>query len=425
MKYITIIFFFIFSGVLLHAQEKTIPDTIDVRQLLQRIEKLEAAVEEKKKEDDLAKLLEEAEMLSEKQKSEEIDISKKFHTGVRQQQGLNPNLSVLGDFFGSVSSVNDEITSEPGERTHGSNGLFMRSLELSFVAPLDPFARGKAFLDITEDGVSIEEAYLEILNLPLNISLKGGVFFPEYGLLNRHHTHALPQFDRPRACVNYFGLDGFNGMGAAVNILLPKILFADASSFDFSVININDNLSYSSDRSVNMTYVGHWKNYYDLSASSYFEYVLSAIAGRNDALSKTNTYIGSLGLHYKWQPPGTSKYKSFDWKTELYYGYNETPTGIVRSKGFYSLFHRKLNARMWIGGRIGYSEMPYDYDQHEWDYSLNFDFWQSEFVFYRIQYQYNSRNIAYLPESPGSYPSNHTVVIQFSWAMGPHKHEAY
>ncbi|MBN1388123.1 MAG: hypothetical protein JW965_06725 [Bacteroidales bacterium] len=425
MKYSIIIFFLIFSCALIHAQEKTIPDTIDVRELLKRIEKLEAVVEEKEKEDELARLLEDAEMLSEKQKSEEIDISKKFYTGVRQQQGLNPNLSVLGDFFGSISSEDDEITSEPGERTHGSNGLFMRSLEMSFVAPLDPFARGKAFLDITEDGVSIEEAYMEILNLPLNISLKGGVFFPEFGLLNRHHTHALPQFDRPRACVNYFGLDGFNGMGAAVNILLPRILFADASSFDFSVININDNLSYSSDKSVNIAYVGHWKNYYDISASSYFEYVLSAIAGRNDETDGTNNYIGSLGLHYKWEPPETSKYKSFDWKTELYYGYNETPSGTVRSKGFYSLFHRKLNARMWIGGRIGYSEMPYDKSQYEWDYTLNFDFWQSEFVFYRIQYQYNSRNITYLPEEAGSYPSNHTVVIQFSWAMGPHKHEAY
>jgi len=425
MKYSIIIFFLIFSSILVCAQEKTIPDSIDYRRLLERIEKLEAATEEKKKEDGLARLLEEAETLSDKQKSEDIDKSRKFYSGVRQQQGLNPNLSVLGDFFGSVSSANDELISEPGDRTSGNNGLFMRSLELSFVAPLDPFARGKAFLDITEERVSIEEAYMEILNLPLNMSLKGGVFFPEFGLLNRHHTHALPQFDRPRACVNYFGLDGFNGMGVAVNFLLPKILFADASSFDFSVININDNLSYSSDKSVNIAYVGHWKNYYDISTSSYFEYALSAIAGRNDEIRETNTYIGSLGLHYKWQPPGTSKYKSFDWKTELYYGFNETPFGIVRSKGFYSLVHRKLNARMWIGGRIGYSEMPYDSDQHEWDYTLNFDFWQSEFVFYRIQYQYNSRNVAYLPEAAGSYPSDHTVVIQFSWAMGPHKHEAY
>jgi len=425
MKHLLIIFSLLFSFVLADAQEKTKNDTSDYKQILRRLAKLEAQLQEKDKEDELSRLLEDADILSGKDKADDTDISKKFHSGVRQQQGLNPNMSVLGDFFGSVSSVDNDNISEPGDRTHGSNGLFMRSLEMSFVAALDPFARGKAFLDITDEGVSIEEAYMEILNLPLNMSVKGGVFFPEFGLLNRHHTHALPQFDRPRAAVNYFGLDGFNGMGAAANIMLPPLLFSDASSFDFSVININDNMSYSSGNSVNLAYVAHWKNYYDISSSSYFEYTLSGIAGRDDNIDQTNTYVGSLGLHYKWQPPGTAKYKSLDWMTELYYGFNETPFGIIRSKGFYSLIHRKINSRMWVGGRIGYSEMPYDNNQYEWDYTVNFDFWQSEFVFYRLQYQYNSRSIAYLPESAGAYPSDHSVVLQFSWAMGPHKHEAY
>ena len=425
MKQLLIIFSLLFSFALADAQEKTKNDTSDYKQILRRLENIEEQLQEKEKEDELARLLEDADMLSDKDKTDDTDISKKFHSGVRQQQGLNPNMSVLGDFFGSVSSVDNDNISEPGDRTHGSNGLFMRSLEMSFVAALDPFARGKAFLDITDEGVSIEEAYMEILNLPLNMSLKGGVFFPEFGLLNRHHTHALPQFDRPRAAVNYFGLDGFNGMGAAANIMLPPLLFSDASSFDFSVININDNMSYSSDNSVNLAYVAHWKNYYDISSSSYFEYTLSGIAGRDNNIDQTSTYVGSLGLHYKWQPPGTAKYKSFDWMTELYYGFNETPFGIVRSKGFYSLIHRKVNSRMWVGGRIGYSEMPYDNNQYEWDYTVNFDFWQSEFVFYRLQYQYNSRSIAYLPESAGAFPSDHSVVLQFSWAMGPHKHEAY
>jgi len=425
MKYFFTVFILIAGNILMTAQERTIPDSTDYRNLLERVEKLEKAEADRLKEDEMERLLQEAQALSERDRKEDLDLTRKFHSGVRQQQGLNPNISVLGDFFGSVSSAGDPLLEEPGERTHGSNGIFMRSLEMSFAASLDPFARGKAFLDITDEGVSIEEAYMEILNLPLNMSLKGGVFFPEFGLLNRHHTHALPQFDRPRAPVNYFGLDGFNGMGMAVNFMLPRLLFADASSFDFSLININDNLSYSSDRSVNLAYVGHWKNYYDISDASYVEFVLSAIAGSNDTGIDRNTYIGSFGLQYKWQPPGTAKYKSLEWKTELYYGHRETPSGIVRSKGFYSLVHRKLNSRIWIGGRVGYSEMPYDSDQHEWDYSLNFDFWQSEFVFYRIQYQYNSRDIAFLPEAAGQYPSNHTVVLQFSWAMGPHKHEAY
>ena len=411
-------------AIVVGAQETERIDTTDTRSLLKRLELLENKISAQESKDELERLLMDADNLSARQPTEEADLSKKFYSGIRQQQGLNPNISVLGDFFGSFSSADNRLINEPTDYSHGSNGFYMRSLELSMVAALDPYARGKAFLDISDEGISIEEAYMEIINLPLNMSVKAGVFFPEYGLLNRHHTHALPQFDRPHVAVNYFDLDGFNGIGTALNFMLPGLLFADASSLDLTVININDNKSFASNTSFNVAFVGHFKNYYDLSEASYFEYTISTVSGKND-LTSSKSHIGNIGLHYRWSPPSLAKYKSFDWKTEFYYGHNETPFGIVRSKGFYSSVHRKLDTRFWVGGRIGYSEMPYDNDQHEWDYTANIDFWQSEFVFYRIQYQYNSRDISYLPGYVGNFPSAHTILLQFSWAMGPHKHDAY
>jgi len=381
--------------------------------------------EKTKTKNDLQQLLEDADQLSAKQKEEDIDISKKFHSGERQQQGLNPNFSVLGDYYSAISSKNNKFNQEPSDFTHGYNGIYMRSLELSMVASLDPFTRGKAFLDINNKGVSIEEAYMELINLPLNMSLKAGVFFPEFGLLNRYHTHALPQFNRPQVCVNYFGLDGFNGIGLALNFLLPKLLFSDASTLDLSLVNGNGNNSFMSESPGNMLYVGHLKNYYDLSEASYLEYTISAIGGKNNDLKEDFSWIGSFGIHYKWQPPSKSKYKSSDWRAELYYGSRETPLGIERSKGFYALFHNKVSARFWYGGRVGYSELPYDAGQYIWDYALNIDFWQSEFVFFRLQYQYNNRDIFNIMNVPVIYPSDHAVLLQVSWAMGPHKYEAY
>ena len=132
--------------------------------------------------------------------------------------------------------------------------------------------------------------------------------------------------------------------------------------------------------------------------------------------------MGSLGVTYKWAPVGREKYRTIDWRTELLYSYRKENTGNITSKGFYTTLQDKLNARFWIGGRIGYSEMPYDPGQYEWDYSVNIDFWQSEFVFTRIQYQYNQRN----KYSTGTLlPDDHSLIIQVNWAMGPHKHEAY
>ena len=81
---------------------------------------------------------------------------------------------------------------------------------MSFIAPLDPFTRGKGFISATPQGISVDEAYLEWINLPLNANLKVGVFNADFGFYNRYHDHALPQFDRPRVLINLFGTGGLN-----------------------------------------------------------------------------------------------------------------------------------------------------------------------------------------------------------------------
>lgn len=374
---------------------------------------------------DIQKLLEEANQLSVLEKEIEEDLSIKFQSGVRQQQALNPNISLGGDFFGAVSSSNHELISEPGDVSYGNNGFFLREVELALESPLDPFTRGKTFISISKEAISIEEAYMEWLNLPLKMNLKLGIFYTEFGPINRYHDHALPQFDRPRALVNLFSNKGLGGTGLASSFMLPEILFSDATTLDLTVVkgtNTGDNFSFDGN---SLLYSGQFKNYYDVSQNSYFEFRLSSVTGRNPSEGKNYSYVGSLGLEYKWVPAGREKYKTFDWKTELFYSSRKENVGTIRSKGFYSSVQNKLNARFWLGGRIGYSELPYDQNQYEWDFTINLDFWQSEFVFTRIQYQYNRRNIAAMDPYPGGIPNDHTIFLQVCWAMGPHKHEAY
>ncbi len=399
---------------------------LKLEQLEELIRSIKTKIEQKEQEDEFKKLLEEANQLSTQKKEEKSNISKKFHSGVRKQQGLNPNISLGGDFFTGLSSSDDPFIREGSDFSYGNNGFHMREMEIAMVAPLDPFTRGKAFLSITEEGIGIEEAYMELLNLPLNMNLKAGIFYAEFGPLNRHHDHALPQFDRPRALVNYFSNGGLGGAGFAANFMLPKVLFADASSFDFSLINGGNGVSFTNEGKRRFMYVGHWKNYYDLSQNSYFEFSLNGVTGKNDINGDYNSYVTSLGLSYKWTPVGREKYRTFDWKTELFYGFYEIPGRTVKSKGFYTSIQNKLNSRFWCGCRLGYSELPYDNNQSEWDVTATLDFWQSEFVFFRLQYQYNSRDIYNMRPFPGmELPSDHSVVFQISWAMGPHKHEAY
>lgn len=384
-------------------------------------------MQQKEKEEKLQKLLNEADRLSQKEKTNELDVSKKFHSGVRSQQGLNPNITLEGDFFAGISSSNNNYLIEPGDYSYGNDGFYLREATVSMNAPLDPFTRGKTFFSFGPDGADVEEAYVEWLNLPLNINLKTGYFFPEFGPFNRYHDHALPQFDRPTALTNLFGNENLSGFGAASSILLPTILFSDATNLDISLINGGNNSSFASGWKSGLVYVGHFKNYYDLTENSYLEFRISGATGKNDPAKNYNSYVGSLGIIYKWVPVGRSKYRTFDWKTEFLYSSREISTGTFNSKGFYTTIQNKLNARWWIGGRIGYSEIPYDPEEYVWDFTINLDFWQSEFVFTRLQYQYNSREFR-LPGDFGileNIPNDHSIIIQVVWAMGPHKHEAY
>jgi hypothetical protein len=377
-------------------------------------------------ESEMQKLLDEAEHLSVMQKEREEDISRKFHSGTRQQQGLNPNISLGGDFFGAVSSSQHDLISEPGDVSYGNNGFYMREIEIGMVAPLDPFTRGKAFISVTKQAISIEEAYMEWLNLPLKMNLKIGIFYAEFGLLNRYHDHALPQFDRPRALVNLFSNGGLEGTGFASSFMLPELIFADASTLDITVVRgpaTGENFSFADN---SFLYIGQFKNFYDLNEDSFFEIRISGTTGRNPAEGTNRSYVGSLGFNYKWVPMGREKYRTFDWKTEFLFSYRDENTGSVKSKGFYTSVQDKLNARWWLGGRIGYSELPYDQSQQQWDFTINLDFWQSEFVFTRLQYQYNRRSIESTdPDYQGSLPDDHSLILQVCWAMGPHKHEAY
>jgi len=397
---------------------------LKLQELEKLINKIESKLEKKEQEDELKKLLEEAAQLSIVKKKKEGGLGKKFRSGVRQQSGLNPNLSLSGDFFAAVSSSNNDFISKPSSYSYGNNGFDLREVEVSLIAPLDPFTRGKTHISFTENEITIEEAYLEWLNLPANLNLKMGLFNAEYGIVNRYHDHALPQFDRPKILVNMFSNASVGGFGIAGNFLLPTLLFADASNFDVSVIKGGNDNSFTSQGKYNLLYVAKFNNYYDINRDIYFEWSLSGVAGKND--STNMSYVGNLGFTVKWAPVGRAKYRTIDWKTEILYSRRETATGNIDSKGFYTSLQNKLNARYWLSGRVGYSELPWDKNQHEWDITGCLDVWQSEFVFLRFQYQYSKREFTNYLNFQAPYPKDdHTLLFQVCWAMGPHKHEAY
>lgn len=410
------------------AQQK--PDSLKQKELENRIKNLESYIQtlqdEKKKQQqasELEALLKEADELSQKERQEKESLSKKFQSGIRKQQGLNPNISLGGDFYSAYVTDDHPYITESSDLNYGYNRFELREMELGLESSLDPFTRGKSFISISAEGISIEEAYMEWLNLPLNMNLKVGKFYSEFGILNRFHDHALPQFDRPRVLLNQFGTGALGGIGFATDFMLPRMLWADASSFNVSLINAGADITFASDFRQGPLATAMFKNYYDINESQYIEFRLSGSGGRNANPGTCYSYVGNFAIAYKWVPVGRAKYRSLDWKTELQYSMIESLASNEKATGFYSSLVARTGARTLVAGRVGYSQLPWNPEEYEWDYTVNLDFWQSEFVFTRFQYQYNNRSLT----APGlaDVPSNHMFLVQISWAMGPHKHEAY
>ena len=386
-----------------------------ILELSKRLKKLEEEQEKERKQSELQKLIQQADHLTKQKKQEESDINRKFHSGLRQQSALNPNISIGGDFYAAYGTSESEYNRVPSETSWGTGNMFLREVELAVESALDPFSRAKAFFGIDTDGIEVEEAYGQWLNFPLNMNLKIGQFKTQFGKLNRYHTHALPQFESPLVLTRFLGIEGLDGFGLSGNFLLPSLI-ANVNELDIEFITGGKNPSFSDQGKRNFIYIGHLKNFYDLNRSTYIEMGLSGATGYNDPEKTYRTILAGADLTVKWSPPDRAKYRGAEWMTEVLYSNRKTPEKDINAWGIYSSLQYRLSA-WWIASiRLDYTQLPYDNSLEEKGAALAFDFWQSEFVFFRFQYTLIDRNFD---------ENDNRFIVQTNWAMGPHKHEAY
>ncbi len=388
-----------------------------IKELKKRIKELE----EYKQEQEIKDLMQAADDLSREQKEEEeLNFGKRFFTGVRKQSGLNPNLTLECDMYGVYGKSKDPYNTQPSEFSYGSRNFFLREFQLNINAPLDPYTRAKVFISYEGDEVGIEEGYMIWLNCPLNMNLKAGEFKAQFGQFNRWHDHALPQYDRPRVLVNFFGNTSLKGFGVAGNFLLPS-LFAHVNELDLEIIRGGVGHSFQ-ERGDDLILVTHLKNYYDLSKSMYLEIGLSAALGKSAdhdvgyKAEEFNSLVGGADVTLSWIPPGRAKYRSLEWRSEFLYSKRETPDNDIYAWGVFSSLQYRLDASFLVSVRMDYSQLPWNNDLEEKGMAAAVDFWQSEFVRVRLQYSFIDRNFA---------EGDSRLIFQTSWALGPHKHEKY
>lgn len=103
------------------------------------------------------------------------------------------------------------------------DGFNLRHAELGIAASADGFGRAQILINGSEEGVELEEAYIQTERFGNVIDLRLGQFPSGYGFTNDLHLPERPFADRELASQTLFGNHGLEGLGARVTAVAPGI----------------------------------------------------------------------------------------------------------------------------------------------------------------------------------------------------------
>jgi hypothetical protein len=410
------------------AQERGVPpDSLEaqIRRLQARLDSLERVLAQLASEgkdttavqDELAALRAAAQEAA----GENADTVRAGETRTRALSILNPEISATGDVVGSYLAP-----------AAGDNGFRAtpREFEFSFQSALDPYTYTKIFATYEEElpiagleedegdstnahggGFEIEEGYLYWVGLPGALGLKVGKFRQEIGLYNRWHTHALQEIDRPLAAVTFLGHDGLIQTGLSLTSPALTIGPSTQNLFLEATQGTNEALFEHSD---DLSFLGRFQSFWDVSPNTYVQLGATGVTGRNGDAA-LDTRLLALDFVFHWAPRGQSIYRSLELKSEWYFARQDRDGVRSTGNGGYGQANFRLDRQWVLGTRVDYVE-GYEGAVPILQVVPSISWWQSEWVRLRLQY-----NLV----MPRGIDASHTVMLQFVWAMGPHKHETY
>ncbi len=343
----------------------------------------------------------------------------------RSLQLLNPEISLTGELLANISNE--------GEST---DNFIPREFELTIQSALDPYALAKVFIiyhknggDLevfpvagVEDGgeeediVEVEEGYIEWRNLPGGFSLKFGKFFQQFTQLNRWHLHALPFQSRSLPQMAFIGEGTLGQTGASLHWLLPAEGFGTWEATLEVTRSSSEALFGESKRP---SYLGHVNAFWQLSDATDLELGFSGVFGdrvENDVRFGQRLY--GIETAFNWIPPGRARYRGLSLRAGAMVldperrGDDLNPDA---AKGVWTMGELKVAQQWLLGARFDWVEDPSDTTRSAWLFSPTLTFWESEFVRLRAEYDF-----LHNPEE-----TRKQFTIRVTFAMGPHRHEAY
>jgi hypothetical protein len=319
----------------------------------------------------------------------------------RQRSGsaLNPEISATGD----IRLVAQEHAGLQGDA---------HEFEVALQSTLDPYSNAKVILTFSNEAVGVEEGYLYYTGLPGRIRADLGLIRQQVGDLNRWHLHALPESEYPLVYQRYLSPDGLSGAGLSLYTTLPVSIFHGTHEIWFQGTSAESDPLYGSGQ--HGTLLGRVQNFWQLSRSTYGQIGFTALGG-NGGDSLGGNVLGA-DLRLTWRPPNAGTRQNLTFRAEGYrFRGNDVGTTTTRY-GMFADLNWQLSRRWILGTRYDYVETPRGPLTKEWQVSPTVMWWESEFVYLRLEGQHHHDELA---------GNRNRLLLQVVFAMGPHKHETY
>ena len=316
------------------------------------------------------------------------------------QKALIPDISLIGSLAGAV--FRDDPVGEQGENPARS-GFNLQGMELALQSVVDPYVRGDLFLLFKETEVELEEGTLTTLAIP-HLQLKGGMLLAKMGRINTRHLEQVDFVDTPFVNRHVFGAEGFRELGLETSGLLPVGWFSELTA---QVLQGDNAGNFDGARKGDFAYLGHWKNFFELTDFLSMQTGLSGAAGFNDTAVGKMTQIYGGDLYFRWRP---SERRGLKWQTEYFFRRREVAGATATEGGFYSQLLYQF-ARRWDAG-LRYDQIGLPQGTlRQRATSPEITFHATEF--FRARGQYN------LVQVPGQR-DRHEGFLQVQFNMGPH-----
>lgn len=319
----------------------------------------------------------------------------------------------------NASVLNPEISATGDIRLHAREGSpqqdngVAREFEVAIQSTLDPYSTAKIFLAFEDEEIGVEEGYLFWTGLPGRLRLDVGKFRQSVGDLNRWHLHALPESEYPLVYQRYLSPEGLSGVGLSLYTALPLSLAGGTHELTLQGTTAESDPLYAGGRQP--TLLARLQNFWQLSRSTYAQLGFTGTGGNNADSSLASRLVGA-DFRVTWRPPRAGTRQELTFRVEGYrFHADEAGVKTTRYGGFAGLTYR-ASQRWVLGMRGDWLESPRGAYATEWQLTPTLTFWQSEFVYLRLEGQHHHDSVG---------GNDNLLLLQAVFAMGPHKHETY